>query len=216
MDYIDYMMRNSGLLTEYARNHFSLVLSAVLISLLLWVPVGVVITRNEKWAGRVLGIANTIFCIPSLSLFAVMVAIPFLGLGRRSALIALVLYAMMPLVRNVYQGVKVVDKSVIEAARGMGMNSWRILWEIQLPLATPVIFAGFRITVVMTTGIAAIATYIGERNLGRLIAEGLTRYNVEMIVVGALLIAFIAIVLDSVLGAIEKRMVPRGLRVRRS
>jgi osmoprotectant transport system permease protein len=88
--------------------------------------------------------------------------------------------------------------------------------EIQLPLATPVIFAGFRITVVMTTGIAAIATYIGERNLGRLIAEGLTRYNVEMIIDGALLIAVIAIGLDTLLGLVEKRLVPKGLRVHRS
>jgi osmoprotectant transport system permease protein len=215
LNYLKYIQHNFPIILDYASTHFSLVLWAVAISLLLWVPVGVLITRNEKWANRVLGIANTIFCIPSLSLFAVMVTIPFLGLGRRSALIALVLYAMMPLVRNVYQGVKAVDKSVIEAARGMGMNSWRILREIQLPLATPVIFAGFRITVVMTTGIAAIATYIGERNLGRLIAEGLTRYNVEMIVVGALLIAFIAIALDSLLGELEKKVVPRGLRIRR-
>lgn len=215
MDYIRFVQKNTQLLMEYGHNHLTLVLWAVVISLLLWVPVGVLITRDEKWANRVLGIANTIFCVPSLSLFAVMVTIPFLGLGRRSALIALVLYAMMPLVRNVYQGVKSVDPSVIEAARGMGMNSWRILWEIRLPLATPVIFAGFRVTVVMTTGIAAVATYIGERNLGRLIAEGLTRFNIEMIVVGALLIAGIAIVLDTVLGGLEKKMVPRGLRVRR-
>ena len=216
MNYIEYMIRNSSLVMEYTQNHFSLVMSAVIISLLLWVPVGVLITRNEKWASRVLGIANTIFCIPSLSLFAVMITIPGLGLGRRSALVALVLYSMMPLVRNVYQGVKIVDKNVIEAARGMGMNSWRILWEIQLPLATPVIFAGFRITVVMTTGIAAIATYIGERNLGRLIAEGLTRFNIEMIVSGALLIALIAIILDTVLGIIEKKIVPKGLKISRS
>ncbi len=215
MNYIRFIQDNIPLILEYTKAHFSLVLWAVLISLVLWVPVGVLITRSEKWANRVLGIANTIFCIPSLSLFAVMVTIPFLGLGRRSALVALVLYAMMPLVRNVYQGVKVVDKSVIEAARGMGMNYWRILWEIQLPLATPVIFAGFRITVVMTTGIAAIATYIGERNLGRLISEGLTRFNIEMIVDGALLIAFIAIALDTMLGALEKKIVPRGLRVHR-
>lgn len=202
MSYLRFIQDNIPLILEYTEAHFSLVLWAVLISLVLWVPVGVLITRSEKWANRVLGIANTIFCIPSLSLFAVMVTIPFLGLGRRSALVALVLYAMMPLVRNVYQGIKVVDKSIIEAARGMGMNSWRILWEIQLPLAMPVIFAGFRITVVMTTGIAAIATYIGERNLGRLISEGLTRFNVEMIVDGALLISLIAIVLDTVLGAL--------------
>jgi osmoprotectant transport system permease protein len=132
-----------------------------------------------------------------------------------SALVALVLYAMMPLVRNVYQGIKAVDKSVIEAAKGMGMNSWRILREIQLPLAAPVIFAGFRITVVMSTGIAAIAAYIGERNLGRLITIGLGNFNMEMIVAGAITISLIAILLDTGLGAIEKQLTPRGLRVRR-
>jgi osmoprotectant transport system permease protein len=215
LDYLKYILKNTALLKEYGQNHLTLVLWAVVISLVLWIPVGALISRNEKWANRVLGIANTIFCIPSLSMFAVMVTIPFLGLGRRSALIALVLYAMMPLVRNVYQGIKSVDPSVIEAARGMGMNSWRILWEIRLPLATPVIFAGFRVTVVMTTGIAAVATYIGERNLGRLIAEGLTRFNIEMIVVGALFIAGIAIILDTILGVLERKMVPRGLRARR-
>ncbi|WP_425058806.1 ABC transporter permease [Sporomusa carbonis] len=215
MDYIKYLQKNISTVLDYTQTHFSLVLWAVGISLLLWIPLGMVITKNEKWANRVIGIANTIFCIPSLSLFAILITVPFLGLGRRSALVALVLYAMMPLVRNVYQGIKAVDKNVIEAAKGMGMSSWQILWEIELPLAAPVIFAGFRITVVMTTGIAAIATYIGERNLGRLIAEGLTRFNVEMIVVGALLIAIMAIAMDSILGKFEKRIVPRGLRVRR-
>ncbi len=173
------------------------------------------ISRNEKLANTVLGIANTLYCIPSLALFSFLVTIPAFGLGRKSALLALVLYAMMPLVRNVYQGIKIVDKSVIEAARGMGMNSWRILREIQLPLAAPVIFAGFRITVVMTTGVAAIAAYIGEKNLGRLITVGLNGYNVEMIVTGALLISLIAIFLDTVLGIFEKMMIPRGLRIRR-
>ena len=214
LDYLRFLQDNPRLLAEYGQNHFSLVFWTVAIALALWVPLGIVIARDEKWAGRVLGVANTIFCVPSLALFSVLVTIPFLGLGRRSALLALVLYAMMPLVRNVYQGIKSVDKSVIEAARGMGMNPWQILREIQLPLAAPVIFAGFRITVVMTTGIAAIATYIGERNLGRLISEGLTRFNVEMLVVGALLIALIAIILDAVLGGLEKKMVPRGLKAR--
>ncbi|HWR44953.1 ABC transporter permease [Sporomusa sp.] len=214
MNYLKYIQNNLPTILDYFQTHCSLVLWTVVISLLLWIPVGVLITRNEVWAKRVLAIANTIFCIPGLSLFAMLITIPFLGLGRRSALVALVLYAMMPLVRNVYQGVKNVDKSVIEAARGMGMGSWRILWEIQLPLAMPVIFAGFRITVVMTTGTAAIATYIGERNLGRLIAEGLTRFHVEMIVVGALFVAVMAFVLDSILGYLEKRMVPRSFRIR--
>lgn len=200
---------------EYSGNHFTLVLWALGISLLIWVPTGLLLTKSDKWAGRVLALANTIFCIPSLSMFAILVTIPAFGLGRKSALLALVLYAMMPLIRSVYDGVKNVDRSVIEAARGMGMSTGRILREILVPLGMPVIFAGFRITVVMTTGIAAIATYIGERNLGRFIQEGLVRSNTPMMVTGALIISVIAIGLDTILGLVEKRIVPKGLRVTR-
>lgn len=216
MEYINFIQTYSSIMWEYTANHFSLVFTAVLISLVLWIPVGVLISRNERVSSIILGVANTIFCIPSLALFSVFVTVSFLGLGRRSALLALVLYAMMPLVRNTYQGIRGVDKSVVEAAKGMGMNNWKILKEIQLPLAAPVIFAGFRITVVLTTGIAAIAAYIGERNLGRFITEGLMRGNVEMIVVGALTVAIIAIFFDTMLGFFEKMMEPKGLRLRRS
>ncbi|GAB6171278.1 ABC transporter permease [Paradesulfitobacterium aromaticivorans] len=212
---VDFFQRNTKTIMEYTENHFTLVLSAVVISLLIWVPVGLLLTKNDKWAARVMALANTIFCIPSLSLFAIMVTIPALGLGRKSALLALVLYAMMPLIRNVYDGVKNVDRDVIEAAQGMGMSSGRIMREIQLPLGMPVIFAGFRITVVMTTGIAAIATYIGERNLGRFIQEGLVRSNTSMIIMGALIISIIAIALDTILGAVEKMVIPKGMKVRR-
>lgn len=215
MDLANYLANNSSTIADYMKNHFILVLWAVGISLVIWVPVGLLLTKSDKWAKRVLAIANTIFCIPSLSLFAIFVTIPFLGLGRKSSLLALVLYAMMPLLRNVYDGVKNVDRNVIEAARGMGMSTGRIMREIRLPLGMPVIFAGFRITVVMTTGIATIAAYIGERNLGRLISDGLARSNIEMIVTGALLISVIAVGLDTLLGLLEKRLVPRGLRVRR-
>ncbi len=215
MSYVNFFLSNWSTIAGYAETHISLVLETVVISLILWLPVGVLISRNDKAAAQVLNVANTIFCIPSLALFSVFVTIPGMGLGRVSSLTALVLYAMMPLVRNVYQGIRMVDKSVIEAARGMGMNYWRILWEIQLPLAAPVIFAGFRITVVMSTGIAAIAAYIGERNLGRLITIGLGNFNLQMIVAGAISISLLAVLLDTGLGAIEKQLVPRGLRVRR-
>lgn len=215
MNTISFFLDNINFISKYAAAHFSLVFTAVTISLLLWLPVGVLISRNEKVANAVLNVANTLYCIPSLALFSFLVTIPIFGLGRKSALLALVIYAMMPLVRNVYQGIKVVDKSVIEAARGMGMNSWRILREIQLPLAAPVIFAGFRITMVMTTGVAAIAAFIGEKNLGRLITVGMNGYNVEMIVTGALLISLIAILLDTILGFFERIIIPRGLRAHR-
>lgn len=214
-DLANFFTRNTNTIIEYSGNHFTLVLTAVLISLAVWVPVGLLLTKSDKWAARVLALANTVFCIPSLSMFAILVTIPYFGLGRKSALFALVLYAMMPLIRSVYDGVKNVDRNVIEAARGMGMSSGRIMREILLPLGIPVIFAGFRITVVMTTGIAAIATYIGERNLGRFISEGLVRSNTPMMVTGALIISVIAVGLDMILGGIEKLIVPKGLRLNR-
>jgi len=210
-DFLNFLMKNTATIIEYTGNHFTLVLSAVMISLVIWVPIGLLLTKSDKWAARVLGLANTIFCIPSLSMFAILVVIPFFGLGRKSALLALVLYAMMPLIRSVYDGVKNVDRNVIEAARGMGMSNGRILREILVPLGMPIIFAGFRITVVMTTGIAAIATYIGERNLGRFISEGLVRSNTPMMVTGALLISVIAIGLDTILGVLERWIVPKGI-----
>ena len=214
-DLIDFLTNNTDTVIEYSGNHFTLVLTAVLISLIIWVPVGLLLSKSDKWATRVLALANIIFCIPSLSMFAILVTIPFFGLGRKSALFALVLYAMMPLIRSVYDGVKNVDHNVIEAAKGMGMSSGRILREILLPLGIPIIFAGFRITVVMTTGIAAIATYIGERNLGRFISEGLVRSNTPMMVTGALIISVIAVALDTILGGIEKMIIPKGLKLNR-
>lgn len=213
MKFILYLQKNTDVIIQYTQTHFILVFWAVFISLILWLPLGIFMSTNEKMAAKISTIANTIFCIPSLSLFALFVVIPFLGIGRRSALLALVLYAMMPLIGNVYRGMKLVDKTVLEAAKGMGMSAKRVLFEIQLPLAAPVIFAGFRTTVVMTTGIAAVATYIGEKNLGRIIMLGLAKPSLEMIVDGAVLISLVAILLDTLLGMVEKKMVPKGIRI---
>lgn len=137
MNYFKFIQNNFSTIQGYFLTHFSLVIWSIIISLLLWVPVGVLISKNEKWAKIVLGISNTIFCIPSLALFAVLITVPFLGLGRRSALVALVLYAMMPLVRNVYQGIKIVDKSVIEAAKGMGMDAKEFFGKYSFPWLHP-------------------------------------------------------------------------------
>ncbi|HHT62567.1 MAG: ABC transporter permease [Bacillota bacterium] len=210
---MSYFQKNLDTIIGYTQSHFELVFLAVFISLILWVPIGIMMTRNDKAALSIMGIANSIFCIPSLSLFAVFVVIPYLGLGRRSALVALILYSMMPLLGNVYRGIKLVDKTVIEAAKGMGMSARRILFEIQLPLAAPVIFAGLRTTVVMTTGIAAIAPYIGERNLGSIIIIGLAQPNLDMIVTGSILISLVAILLDTVMGFFEKKVIPKGIRI---
>jgi len=213
---VKFIDENLPMILEYLNNTFVLVLWATLLSLLIWIPVGIIISKNQKWAAAVMGTANVIFCIPSLALFTILITVPALGISRKSALTALVLYSMMPLVRSVYQGIKGVNQAVIEAAKGMGMSSRRILFEIELPLASPVIFSGFRVTVVMITGISTIATYIGERNLGRLISHGLQRQNMEMIVLGALLISIIAVILDSLLELAGAKVVPKGLRLERA
>ncbi len=213
MDPLGYFLNNTDRIATYAKAHFELVIIVIIISLILWIPVGIFISRRERVAKVALGIANLFMCIPSLALFSLFVTIPFFGLGVRSAATALVMYAMLPLLRNVYKGIRTVDRSVLEAGRGMGMSSWRVFWEIEFPLALPVIFAGIRITVVLTTGMATVATFIGVQSLGRLIQHGITRSNYDMILVGAIIVAVISLALDFVLGKIEKKLISPGLRV---
>ncbi len=208
---LEFVSENRFTIWQYALNHFSLVLTVALLSILLWVSIGVIIARYERLSRPVLGFSNILFCIPSISLFGLFITVPHLGLGRTSAVLALLLYAMMPLVRNVYRGIRSVDPALLEAGKGMGMTNFQLLWQIQLPIAWPVIFAGVRITVVMITGIATMATFIGERNLGRLIHHGLARSNDDMIIAGAVIVSLIAVGLDFVLSLVEKKVTSPGL-----
>ena len=212
MDPIGYFFNNLDRILFYIQVHFQVVLLVSVISLILWVPFGVLVTRNERLAQLALGFSNLLMCIPSLALFSLFVTIPFLGLGIRSAAIALILYAMCPLLRNVYKGIRSVDKSVLEAGKGMGMSTWKIFWEIELPLALPVIFAGIRVTVVMITGITTVATFIGVQSLGRMIQHGILRSNFDMLFVGAIIVAVIALSLDFILGKIENKLISPGMK----
>jgi len=197
---------------EYTYNHFSLVLTVMVFSLILWISVGLLVSRYERFSSFTFGLGNILFCIPSLSLFGLFITIPMLGLGRTSAALALILYAMMPMVRNVYRGIKSVEWPIIEAGRGMGMTGTQILMQIQVPIALPIIFAGVRVTLVMITGMATVATYIGERNLGRFIEHGIASERADMILAGALLVSVIAVLLDYFMGWIEKKITSPGLR----
>ena len=203
---------NADLVLEYTANHISLVATTLVLSLALWISVGLAISRNKRLDSVVVGIGNIIFCIPSISLFGLFMAVSGLGLGRRTAVLVLVLYAMMPIVRSVSAAVRAVDSAVVEVGRGMGMTGWQILFRIQLPMAWPSVFAGIRVTVVLITGIATMATFIGEKNLGRLIHQGITRGNADMIIAGALVVSLIALLLDFTMGRIEKRIISPGLR----
>ncbi|WP_028573564.1 ABC transporter permease [Desulfonatronovibrio hydrogenovorans] len=212
MSFITFIQFNSGLILEYTLNHISLVLTVLVFSLGLWIFTGLVISRYDRLAGTIISLSNILFCIPSISLFGLLMTVPGLGLGRRTAVLVLVLYAMMPLVRSVYLGIKSVDQSVMEAGKGMGMTRTQILFRIQIPMAWPMVFTGIRVSLVLITGIATMATFIGEKNLGRLIHQGITRGNADMIIAGAIMVSIIALALDFIMGRIEKRIISPGLR----
>lgn len=207
MNIFRFFLRQQDFVIECTKNTFSLVLTSLIISLLIWIPLGIIITKNKVIAKTILNIANIIFCIPSLALFSIMVTIPFLGIGRKSALLALVLYSMMPMIRSVYFGLLDVDKNIIEAARGMGMNSKRLFIEVKLPLAARSIFSGVRVSVIMLIGLSTISTYIGEKNIGRIISSGLARQDIEMILAGTILISIISLIADFILEVMEKKVI---------
>lgn len=212
MDIINFILNNSSLVLEYTLNHISLVLTVLLLSLGLWILTGLIISWHDKLAGTVISLSNILFCIPSISLFGLFMTMPGFGLGRNTAVVVLVIYAMMPLVRSVYLGVKSVDTSVVDAGKGMGMTPLQILLQIRIPMAWPMIFAGIRVSIVIITGIATMATFIGEKNLGRLIHQGITRGNADMIIAGAIIVACMALLLDFIMARIQRKVISPGLR----
>ncbi|MEL7564222.1 MAG: ABC transporter permease [Dehalobacterium sp.] len=206
MGVIQYFINNHAIIAEYAKIHFSLAVLAISIAILLWIPVGIAASYNEKISSFAINIASLIMCIPGLALLSILIVIPFMGLGMKSATTALVLYAMLPLVMNTCAGLKSVDSSVIEAAKGMGMSTRKILLEVKLPLALPVIFAGIRVMVVMITGMCTLATFIGVKTLGRLIHQGIARSNMDMVITGAILTGIISLLVDCVMGLIQNKL----------
>jgi osmoprotectant transport system permease protein len=185
--------------------HLLLVLIAMAISIVLGLVVGVLITRNKILASLVLSLASIMMTIPSLALFSLL--LPLLGIGTAPAIVGLVAYTQLPIIRNVYVGITTIDPSIIEAARGMGLTDDKILRRIQIPLAIPAAMIGIRTAVVMGIGIGAIASYIGAGGLGTLIFQGISRTNDYMVVSGAILISLIAILSDKYLGKLQNRLV---------
>ena len=184
--------------------HLWLVFVSVAVAICVSVILGIIITYHAGLATSVLTICQVIMVIPSLAMLAFMV--PLFGIGFTSGVIALILYSLLPIVRNTYSGINEIDPAIIEAARGMGMNEWRILFKVKLPIAFPVIMAGIRSATVMVVGIGAIASYIGAGGLGEMVFQGISRTRPEMIVVGALFVSVIAIAFDLLLSWSERRM----------
>jgi len=199
--------------------HIYLVFFAMVMATVLALSVGIYLTRCRwpKLVSVIMGIAGSIQTIPSLALIAFIVVIfAFMGLptiGTVPALVALVLYALLPILRNTYTGIRQVDASIIEVATGMGMKPYQILLSVELPLSLPVIMAGIRISTVWTIGVATLCALIGAGGLGDLIIKGLRSIRLDYLLAGTLPAAALALVLDWILGLIEKWLTPEGLRV---
>jgi osmoprotectant transport system permease protein len=186
--------------------HVAMVLIAVAIATVVAVPAAIALTRrpaHRRWAMSVVNVLQT---VPSLALFGFLIPIPLIGgIGRRTAIVALVLYALLPVVRNTLTGILSVDRGVRESAVAMGMTDRELLWSVELPLAFPSILAGLRIATVTTVGTATIAAAIGGGGLGTFIFRGLAMVNTATILAGAIPAALMAIVADEGLGWFERR-----------
>jgi len=197
-------------ITALAGQHLALVLVSTLLALALGVPIGILLTRKPRLARPVLGVANVVQTIPSLALFGFLIPIPwFGGIGARTAIVALVLYSLLPILRNTHAGIVSVDPAIVEAATGLGMTPGERLRFVELPLAFPVVLAGIRIAVVVGIGLATIAAAVGAGGLGVLIYRGVATVDHRLILAGAVPAALLAIAFDLGLGAVEKRWGPR-------
>lgn len=191
--------------------HIRLVIISMLIAIVIGVLLGILITRVKSLEAPILGIAGILQTIPSLALLGFM--IPLFGIGIKTAIAALFLYSLLPIIRNTYTGIMDVDKSILEAARGMGMTDSQILIKVQLPLALSVIMAGIRTATVINVGTATLAAFIGGGGLGDFIFLGISRNIDALILIGAFPAAILALVFDWLLGLLEKITTPRGLKV---
>ena len=184
--------------------HLEISLIAIVCAAILGMGLGILCSHYRRSSPFVLGLTNFIYTIPSIALFGFL--IPFSGIGNTTAIIALTVYALLPMVRNTHAGITGIDSEIIEAARGMGSTPFQILYKIQLPLAFPVILTGLRNMVVMTIALAGIAAFIGAGGLGVAIYRGITTNNGAMTVAGSLLIALLALLSDGLLSRYERHI----------
>jgi osmoprotectant transport system permease protein len=195
------MQQQSDKLRTQTLQHIGLTFISLIIAVIIGLPLGIWITRKKQFAGSILGIAGVLQTIPSIALLGFM--IPLLGIGAKPAIVALLLYALLPIIRNTYTGITGVDAAVKESALAMGMNKWQILFKVELPLAMPVILAGIRTATVINVGVATLASYIAAGGLGEFIFGGISLNNTNMILAGAIPAALLAIIFDFLLSRLQ-------------
>jgi osmoprotectant transport system permease protein len=207
--------------TEFVRQHWPeiarltfehlwLTIFAMLLAAAIGLPLGIFLTRHERFAQPVIAVTNVIQVIPSLALFGLLLPVPWLGENAaRLAILALTGYALLPIVRNTYAGIRSVDPALIDVARAMGMTDSQRLWKVELPLGASVILAGLRTATVTCVGVATIAAAIGAGGLGELIFRGVASVDNGLVLAGAIPAALLALLADGGLGWVEKRLAVR-------
>ena len=207
MNVWQFMLQNRTEVLELTLEHLKLVGISTFLAVLVGIPLGILITRWPILNKPVLGGANIIQTIPSLALFGFLLPAPWIGArADRLAILALALYALLPLIRNTYAGIQGVDRAIVEAGRGMGMTDRQLLFQVELPLSLGVIIAGVRVATVISVGLATIAAAIGAGGLGEYIFRGLAMVNNQVILAGAIPAAAMALLADVSLGWLEKRL----------
>jgi osmoprotectant transport system permease protein len=202
-----FLQRYGTLVGRLTFEHVWLTASAMLFAAAIGLPLGVWLTRHERWARPVLGVANILQTIPSLALFGLLLPVPFLGdRAARLAIVALTGYALLPILRNTYAGIRSVDAALIDVANALGMTAWQRLTKVELPMAASVILAGLRTATVTCVGVATIAAAIGAGGLGELIFRGVASVDNGLVLAGAVPAALLALCADGVLGLLEKKL----------
>jgi osmoprotectant transport system permease protein len=217
VSFFSFLKQNWPELSTLLQQHLSLVLISTFVAVAIGIPTGILLTRRKSLRGPVLGIANIMQTIPSLALFGFLIPLPFIGgIGARTAIVALVVYALLPIIRNTVTGVVGVDPNVREAAVAMGMTGRQILWQVELPLAMPVIITGVRVAMVIAIGVATIAAAVGAGGLGVYIFRGLRQYDNNLLLAGAVPAALMALTADFSLGLLERYFSLAGRKARAS
>ncbi len=206
MNTFEYMIANRSEVAQFTFEHLILVGVSIGLALAAGLPLGMVMTRHERLSRPILAFANVVQTVPSLALFGFMISIPVIGgIGARTAIVALLLYALLPIIRNTYTGILNVDPAIREAAVGMGMTDTQLLFRVEFPLAIGVIFAGIRVATVVAVGLATLAAAIGAGGLGTYIFRGVSMASPQLILVGAIPSAAMALLADLLLGGVERR-----------
>jgi len=206
MRFLDFMWANRADVWRLTLEHMAMVAVAILLATAIGIPLGILMTRNPRLSRPILAVANIVQTIPSLALFGFLIPIPFIGgIGSRTAVVALTLYSLLPIIRNTFMGISSVDPAIREAGRGMGMTDSQLLWKVEIPLSLGIIFAGIRVATVIAIGVATIAAAVGAGGLGMFIFRGVSMVDGRVILAGAIPAALLALAADFGLGAVEKK-----------